>query len=125
MGSSAVWEFQDHSYDVAIAGIGNYSFSLCFAGGYNLLYFFDGNDIFIHGKERDPPPILPDLGFLPLQPDGFVLDRTRVKLETVLRVIVHKRPVFGCDHEPSVDLRHLGIGDPGSDRIGDKIAVEG
>jgi len=67
----------------------------------------------------------PDRGFPPLQPDGFVLDRTRVKFETVLRVIVHERPVCGCDHEPSIDLRHLGVGYPGSDRIGDKIAVEG
>jgi len=49
----AVLELQGHPQDVVVPGIGNWpkdSFSLCFAGVYNLLYFFDGNDIFIHGK---------------------------------------------------------------------------
>ena len=69
------------------------TFTACLAGFYSLRYFLDGDDIFIHGKERDPPPVFPDPRVLPPQPDGFVLDRTRVEFEAALRVIVYERPV--------------------------------
>lgn len=89
-----------------------------------LFYCFDGDDILIPGKQGNPPSVLFDQDFLPFQADGVVLDCPGIDFETIFRIIVHEWPVFGGDHEPSIHLRHLGVGDSGSNRVGDEITVQ-
>ncbi len=89
-----------------------------------LFRFFDGDDILVHGKQRNPPPVLLDQDFPAFQPVGFVLDGSGIDFEAVLRIIVDERPVFGGDHEPPIHFDHLGVGYAGANRVGDEITVQ-